>query len=321
MTDALRESGDRPEANGDRGASGSWRGRQERGSPILIRFMARLSLALGRAPVRPLLHLIAAYFYATSRVARHESRRYLARVLGREPSRLERYRHFLSFASTIHDRVFFVANRFEPFDIRVTGAECVDGTAPGEGVFLMGAHLGSFEAARASGRERTHRPVTMAMFAENARKIHAVLAAINPKALDGIVALGRVDSMLRLEEALAAGSFVGVLADRGPAGEKTVSLPFLGELASFPTGPMRLAAVLRRPVVFMAGLYLGGNRYEVRFEPLVDFSTLPATGRAGREAKVQEAIARYADCLERNTRRAPYNWFNFHDFWAPPPSP
>jgi hypothetical protein len=82
---------------------------------------------------------------------------------------------------------------------------------------------------------------------------------------------------------------------------------------------MRLAAVLRRPVVFMAGLYLGGNRYEVRFEPLADFSALPEGGRAGRDALVHEAIERYARCLERNARRAPYNWFNFHDFWAPAP--
>ena len=172
---------------------------------------------------------------------------------------------------------------------------------------------------RACGRDRTHRPVTMAMFAGNAHKIHAVLEAINPKAVEGIVALGRVDSMLRLDEALESGAFVGVLADRAPEGEKSVSLPFLGEPALFPTGPMRLAAVLRRPVVFMAGLYLGGNRYEVRFKPLADFSALPEGGRAGRDALVHEAIERYARCLERNARRAPYNWFNFHDFWAPAP--
>lgn len=313
MNDALRGS------DGEAAARGAWREREERGSPFLIRFMAKLSLALGRAPVRPLLYLIAAYFFATSGAARRESRRYLARVLGREPGLLERYRHFLSFASTIHDRVFFVADRFEPFDIRVTGAGCVDDAPPGEGVFLMGGHLGSFEAARACGRDRTHRPVTMAMFAENARKIHAVLEAINPKAVEGIVALGHVDSMLRLGEALEAGSLVGVLADRAPEGEKSVSLPFLGAPALFPTGPMRLAAVLRRPVVFMAGLYLGGNRYEVRFEPLADFSSLPEGGRAGREALVREAIGRYAQCLERNARHAPYNWFNFHDFWAPAP--
>jgi predicted LPLAT superfamily acyltransferase len=312
VNDVLREAGSADHARG------AWRGREERGSPFLIRFMARLSLALGRAPVRPLLHFIAAYFFATSGAARLESRRYLARVLGREPGLRERYRHFLSFASTIHDRVFFVADRFEPFDIRVVGAECVDETPAGEGVFLLGGHLGSFEVARACGRDRTHRPVTMAMFPENAQKIHAVLEAINPKALDGIVALGHVDSMLRLDEALGAGSLVGVLADRAPEGEKTVRLPFLGEPASFPTGPMRLAAVLRRPVVFMAGLYLGGNRYEVRFEPLADFSALPEGGRAGREALVSAAVARYAECLERNARRSPYSWFNFHDFWAPP---
>jgi predicted LPLAT superfamily acyltransferase len=72
---------------------------------------------------------------------------------------------------------------------------------------------------------------------------------------------------------------------------------------------MRMAALLRCPVVFMAGLYLGGNRYALRFEPIADFSSSPPTPEA--------ALAAYVACLERHCRAAPYNWFNFYDFWAP----
>ena len=75
---------------------------------------------------------------------------------------------------------------------------------------------------------------------------------------------------------------------------------------------MRVAALLRRPVIFMAGLYRGGNRYHIVFELLADFSSTPA---GQRDAAVEEAVARYANTLEKICRSQPYNWFNFHDFW------
>jgi predicted LPLAT superfamily acyltransferase len=78
---------------------------------------------------------------------------------------------------------------------------------------------------------------------------------------------------------------------------------------------MRLAAMLKRPVVFMSGLYLGGNRYAIHFEALADFTQLE---RAGRDAAVRLAVTGYAACLERHCRATPFNWFNFFDFWQPP---
>jgi predicted LPLAT superfamily acyltransferase len=81
---------------------------------------------------------------------------------------------------------------------------------------------------------------------------------------------------------------------------------------------MRMAAALRRPVFLMVGLYRGGNRYDIYFEPLVDFTDAPEGSRAERDQRVREAVKRYAARLEHYCREAPDNWFNFHDFWARP---
>jgi predicted LPLAT superfamily acyltransferase len=90
-------------------------------------------------------------------------------------------------------------------------------------------------------------------------------------------------------------------------------LPFLGQPAPFSDGPLRLAALLRQRVFFMAGLYHGGARYSLRFEPLADFR---ATAGPALEAEVEAALQRYVALLESICREAPYNWFNFYDFWA-----
>jgi predicted LPLAT superfamily acyltransferase len=86
----------------------------------------------------------------------------------------------------------------------------------------------------------------------------------------------------------------------------------LGTRAYLPTGPFRVAAALKRPVIFMLGLYRGGNRYHVVFQPIADFA---AVAPNARDQAVREAITRYAALLERYCRSDPFNWFNFYDFW------
>ena len=292
-------------------ATADWTHASERGSLTLIRFMVWMSLTLGRPFTRVLLRIIAAYFLAFGGASRGNIAAYLRRCLGHKPTLAEQYRVYLTFASTLHDRIYFLKDRFDLFDIQRSGTGLIDAG----GMLLMGAHLGSFEAMRACGRVLAGRRVVMAMYEDNARQINGVLSAVDPGAMRDVVALGHVESMLELRDRLDEGAIVGVLADRTLGDEPTIRVPFLGEDAPFPTGPMRMAAVLRQRVLFMAGLYRGGNRYDVRFEELADFTDLEGLSRAERDARVRAAVERYAARLEQHCREAPDNWFNFHDFW------
>jgi predicted LPLAT superfamily acyltransferase len=300
------------------GVKEEWVRRPERGYMALLRLMTRISLTLGRRASRAVLWFITLYFMAFAPHERRASSAYLARALGRAPGLRDGFRHVHAFASTIHDRIFLLNGRFDLFDIQVTGVEILhEVLAQGRGAFLVGAHLGSFEVVRALGRRQPGLRVGMVMYEDNARRINAMLQAINPAATQDVVALGHVESMLRVREKLDEGMILGVLGDRMLGQGPTVALPFLGEPAPFPLGPMRLASALKRPVLFMAGLYLGGNRYAIRFERLADFSD-PRAG--ARDAAMLDALAAYAACLERNCRAAPYNWFNFFDFWRARPA-
>jgi predicted LPLAT superfamily acyltransferase len=268
--------------------------------------LAEALVALGAA--RLVLHAVTPYFLLFAPAARRASRAYLARALGRRATLADLYGHFHTFAATVLDRVYLLHGRFELFDIEVRGeAALLDELRAGAGALLAGAHLGSFEALRALGRRNAGLRVAMVMFEDNARMLNEALAAISPAARQDVIPLGNIDSMLRVRDCLAAGGAAGVLGDRGLGDEETVELPFLGAPARFPLGPMRMAAMLRCRVHFMAGLYLGGRRYALRFEPLADFGAAPLAPAA--------ALAAYVACLERHCRAAPYNWFNFYDFW------
>jgi len=150
------------------------------------------------------------------------------------------------------------------------------------------------------------------MYEDNARMISTVAKAINPELAGSIIRLGRFDSMFRVYELLQQSACVGILGDRALGLEGLLQVPFLGESASFPISPFRIALMLKRPVIFMVGLYRGGNRYELHFETLFEPNTVD---RSRRAAAVEEALRQYAQRLEHYCRLAPYNWFNFYDFW------
>ena len=298
----------------------AWARRREGGNLPALRVLRWIALAAGRRATRLLLHPIAMYYVFFGGESRRASRAYLTRALGRPATWRDGYAHVFAFASTVLDRVYLLQERFDLFRFRASGAEAV--TAPfarGEGVLAFGAHLGSFEALRMIGHEKGLR-VAILMYEDNARLINDTLAAIAPKAKLHTIGLGRVDAMLTLRQWLDDGGLAGLLADRTLPGRsqrsRAVPVDFLGAPAVFPDGPFRLACMLRRKVVFMAGLYRGGRDYDLRFIELADFSQAGSMSGAGRDSAVRAALERYVATLEALCREAPYNWFNFYDFWA-----
>lgn len=293
-------------------ASAEWATRPERSSMAVLRFMVWLSLFLGRRLSRVVLYPIAAYFVVFAPKAKRASKAYLSRALGRTARLPDGFRHVLTFASVVHDRVYWLRGRHDLFEIEVIGeSHLATLRQQGRGMVFAGGHFGSFEALRVVG-ERHGIDTRMLMFPDNARKVTAALTSINPALANSVIALGRPDSVLRVRDHLQNGGSVGILADRMLGEDKSRDIPFLGEPAPFPVGPWRLAAMLAAPVVFMAGCYLGGNRYQLVFEPIIDFAQVPAEKRA---SAMQEAQDRFVELLEARCRQAPWNWFNFYDFW------
>jgi predicted LPLAT superfamily acyltransferase len=299
------------------GSGAAWAQHGERGNRFVLRLMAWIAVACGRRVARLVLHPITVYFLAFAPQARRQSAHYLSRALGRPATLADRYRHIHAFAATVLDRVYLARGRVRDFDLRLEGAPLMDAlVAQGRGALLIGAHVGSFEALHAVGASRPGLRVAMAMYPDNARLIHDALQAIAPGFHLDIIAIGRPSSTLAVRDWLDTGGLVGMLGDRVLGGDsaRLVELPFLGRTARFSDGPFRLALLLRRPLVFMAGLYRGGARYDVRFEPLADFSTVPADA-AARDNLLRDALQAYVQRLESLCREAPYNWFNFYDFW------
>lgn len=303
-----------------------WQTEQERSNAFAMKMLVWVALHLGRNVAQLFLLPITFYFWATSPKARAASAQYLRKVeasLDLPTGKLSTFKHIHTFSVIVLDRVFMLSGQTHRFDTYIHNFDQMKAVHDrGEGGLFVGAHLGSFEALRVLGTRNPANDqmlpkliVRMAMYEENARKINRMLDAINPEANQYVVSLGQANSMLQLQATIDKGEFVGMLADRhvGAQSDKQLNeIPFLGETAMFPDGPFRLAMVLKRPVFLMFGLYRGGNRYEIFFEELL----LPEPcGPRNRSAQLASWQRAYVERVEHYCRLAPYNWFNFYDFW------
>jgi predicted LPLAT superfamily acyltransferase len=186
--------------------------------------------------------------------------------------------------------------------------------AQGRGVLLFGSHQGSFEALRAIGARRPEMPLRVVLDKQKTPAMTELLEALAPEVGACVIDASQdgTSITLAINEACQQGALVALLADRGRSHEALRHAPFLGQDAPFPVGPWLLAHTLKVPVVLCFGLYLGGRRYRLVFEPMADRVDIP---RHDRGPALDALIARYARRLEHYVHVAPYNWFNFYDFW------
>lgn len=287
----------------------------ERGSRFFLVLIVWIARRLGRPVARALLRPITFYYLLLAPSACAASREYLRRVLPHRPRLRDVYRHLFYFASVILDRVYLFGDRTEKLAVDVYGRESfLRYRDAGTGAIVMVAHLGSFEVLRILGRDDGGLRMRVLMDREAGAKVNAVLAVLDPHATDNLIdtSVSDVDRALKIQAALERGEMIGLMADRYREGERTVDCDFLGGRARFPLGPWLLAGITQAPVLLAFGLYRGGNRYEIHLEELSGRVELP---RARRHARAQHYAQLYADRLAHYTRYAPYNWFNFYDFW------
>ena len=290
-----------------------WKTQGERGNMFMLRSITWIALHLGRRVARCILVPVVAYFFISSPRARRASVKFLSRIPNQAHGLKAVFQHLYVFATVTLDRVYLLNGRLNLFDIEIKDDNnmALGTAASGAGLFLMGAHFGSFESVRSIARDYPSLKMVLLMYEENARNIKQLLSAINPNIEQDIISLGQPRAMLQVKEQITEGALIGVLADRSLDAMGNVRVNFLGSDANFPTGPFRMAAMLQHPVYFMTGVFEGGNRYSVYLEPIADFS-MPVENK---EAAVNQAILRYVEILEKHCKNAPYNWFNYFDFW------
>lgn len=304
-----------PAVDGRSDAVPAWKRRRERSTPWMLAIIVWIARHLGRPAARALLLPIVGYFLLTGGGARRASRRFLGVALGRPARQVDVFRNLYAFAVCALDRVFLLGGRHRQIDIQRHASPAVMDVVHAGGALLLTAHLGSFDALRVFGINRYDMRFRIVMDRAHAPMITGMLEQLNPALAREVIDSSSGPALaLALREALDRRCVVGMMADRLVGSDPGVDAPFMGGRARLPAEPWRWAAALGVPVLLCFGLYRGGNHYDLHFE-LFDTPGAPIP-RGERAAYVTASARRFATRLEHYARMAPYNWFNFFDFWT-----
>lgn len=272
----------------------------------------------GRRVLQLFLYPVVSYYWLANQAARRASRDYLARVslLRSEKALPGSYRHFISFANAIIDKLAAWAGTLSLDDVEYLGRErLLADLQQGRGVVLFGAHLGNPEVCRVIAYLDPAIRINVLVHTKHAQKFNRLLQRYNPVSGLNLLQVTEVNAAtaMLLAEKIDNGELVVIAADRTPVGDsrRVVQVDFLGAPALFPQGPFILAALLKCPVYTLFCLKRR-DKHVICFELFSDGLSLP---KAGRDQAIQAAARRYAERLQHYCLQEPLQWFNFYDFW------
>ncbi len=269
---------------------------------------------------------VIVFIFLTGRRERTASLQYLRRLyatpagraeLGRPPGLWASFLHLREFGIAVCDRVSSWSGTLNRLHVDWGDKEPFrDLIRTGRGAVFIGAHLGNIEVLRAVMDDFPDLRINALAFQGNTRYLNEALAMTNPHSNLNVILVDAIsiDTAISLQERLDRGECIAILGDRTPpvASSHHCVLPFLGEPAPFPEGPFILASLLACPVYLLFCLRHGRSRYKVYVEPFADRLHFP---RRSRKKAIRDCIARYVERVEHHCCMAPYQWFNYYDFW------
>lgn len=178
----------------------------------------------------------------------------------------------------------------------------------GTGAILALPHMGNWDAA---GRWMAARGTPVVSVAEELRPRRLFELFLRHRAelrmdIIGLTAGGGVGR--QLTDALAAGRFVALVADRDLTG-RGIEVEMFGRVRRIPTGPALLSITTGAPLM-VTPVFSTPSGWTIRIgEPI----EVPATG--DRRAHVQDVARRMAREFERAISEAPSDWHLFQPGW------
>lgn len=303
---------------------GHWSKLGERGSRLGILSLYWSYRLLGRGAIKLLLYPVVAYFFVTGRQARLASRQYLRRLFEHTqpapalpaPRWRDSFAHMMAFAQAGADKLAAWMGELDHGDVDFPDREdFLRLMASGKGAVIIGSHLGNLEMCRALAAMEGHRTINAVVYTDHARRFNALLDRSNSAFRFNLIQVSALgpDTAMLLHEKIERGELIVIVGDRTPPAEngRVCQVEFLGREAPFAQGPLLLAALMECPVYLFFCLH-EGIRYRIYCEHFADRIVLP---RGQREESLKVHVQRYARRLEAYCARAPYQWFNFFDFW------
>jgi predicted LPLAT superfamily acyltransferase len=293
----------------------SWKGKS-RGNILGYKIFVTLLKYGGLTPAYAVLRIVALYFFlftpSSFRIIFRLYRDKLGFCLLRSLRAV--YQNYYIFGQVLLDKTMVMSGFHSNFTFDFDGENYLREMAgQNTGCLLVSAHLGNFEMA-GQMLERLGSKVNIIMLDAEHQHIKNYLNSVTRKSFHVIAVREDNSHVYEINKALENKEILCLHGDRFVQGSKTLKCGFLGEPASFPSGPFYLAMKYGVPVSFVFAMKEGRSHYHFYASPPRYY--LQQTSPAKRDEMLRTIIGDYINEMENKLRQYPSQWFNYYDFWA-----
>lgn len=285
-----------------------WQGKS-RGTVLGHRIFVFTLRVFGVRAAYALLRFVALYYFLFAWKPVRLQYRYFRRFHHYGPAKAigAVYANLVQFGQTLIDKVVVMSKEVEtPFQIIREGEDHIGAALErGQGVLLISAHVGNWEAAgQLLNKFNTTVNIVM-MDAEHQRLKGYMESVMNERQLNIIPIGDDLSHLVAIKQAFARNEIVAMHGDRFVEGQRTHRTDFMGVPALFPLGPFILAAKFRVPTLFVFCMKESDLRYHFYAYP-----PEPAV------QKPEELLRLFVSLLNQKMKAYPKQWYNYYDFWA-----
>lgn len=223
------------------------------------------------------------------------------------------YKNFYIFGQTLIDRVCVIAG-YSKFTFTFDGEEnLMQMVEEGTGGLLLSAHVGNWEIA-GHLLYRVKAKINVVMFEGEHEKIKEYLDRVKGEKNINVIAVKEdLSHLYAINDAFERKELICMHGDRFLPGTRIMQMPFLGENACFPSGPLLMAAKYKVPVSYVFAMKQSYSHYYFSATKGVVYSFDRDKNKQLEQLK--QALGTFVSLIELKVKQYPYQWFNYYNFW------
>ncbi len=217
------------------------------------------------------------------------------------------YGNLVQFGQSLIDKTVVMSKDIAvPFEVIHEGENQIAETLKkGEGVLLISAHIGNWEAA-GQMLNKYGTTVNLVMMDREREKLKKYLQSMQSNRKLNIITIGDDWShLIAIRQAFLRNEIVALHGDRFAPGQRTLANDFFGEPALFPLGPYLLSSKFKVPTLFVFCMKETDLRYHFYAYD---------SGEKGQ--KPEMLLQRFVSLLAEKVKDYPHQWYNYYDFWG-----
>lgn len=287
-----------------------WSGKTE-GTPWMQRTLIRILRHVDHRVMYGVMAVVIIFYMIFSQKRFRPIYKYFREIHGFSAlkSLIYSYRNFYIFGQSIIDRFAAYAGKkfnfiYDSFDIEKLRS------LQSDGMIIISSHIGNYEIG-GYHISSPDKPVNILAYygeSETVMKNRKRIFAANNMRM--IPVDGSMDHVFRVHKALDNGEIISMHGDRRLGSNKSIICNCFGRPALFPSGPFQLAAVYKKPLLFMFVMKENWNTYKV-YGKIIQYAP-----NVNRETQAEYLAKQFSAEMEQMTKKYPCQWFHFYNFWS-----